>query len=285
MQIGFIGAGKVGCSLGKYFSTKGVCISGYYSKNPDSAAWAAEFTGTRSFATIQEAVKQSDTLFLTVPDGEISTVWGHIRELPVKDKKICHCSGCISASVFDGIEALGAFGYSVHPLYAVNHKQYSYEELQRALFTLEGSSFYLQEMEAFLSRLGNSVQVISGAKKELYHAAAVFASNHMTALAETAQALLRQCGFSVENAERALSPLMLGNIKKVCEVGTREALTGPVERNDTETVAKHLRCLPQESKGLYRLLTQVLIGIGEEKHPDRSYETMKRLLAEDQEET
>ena len=37
MKIGFIGAGKTGFTLGKYFSERKVKISGYYSLNPDSA--------------------------------------------------------------------------------------------------------------------------------------------------------------------------------------------------------------------------------------------------------
>jgi len=39
MQISFIGAGKVGVSLGKYFISKGRKVGGYYSLSPKSAAW------------------------------------------------------------------------------------------------------------------------------------------------------------------------------------------------------------------------------------------------------
>ena len=41
MKVGFIGAGKVGFSLGKYFKTHGVSVVGYYSKTPESAKSAA----------------------------------------------------------------------------------------------------------------------------------------------------------------------------------------------------------------------------------------------------
>ena len=41
MQIGFIGAGKVGVSLGKYFKEKGREVAGYYSLTEKSAQWAA----------------------------------------------------------------------------------------------------------------------------------------------------------------------------------------------------------------------------------------------------
>ena len=47
MKIGFVGAGKVGFSLGKYMTEHGVSVSGYYSKNIDSAREASEFTDTK----------------------------------------------------------------------------------------------------------------------------------------------------------------------------------------------------------------------------------------------
>ena len=44
MTIGFIGAGKVGCTLGKYFSTHGAAVTGYYDRNTQAAKEAAQFT-------------------------------------------------------------------------------------------------------------------------------------------------------------------------------------------------------------------------------------------------
>jgi len=42
MRAGFIGAGKVGFSLGKYLKENGVEITGYFSKSPESAKSAAD---------------------------------------------------------------------------------------------------------------------------------------------------------------------------------------------------------------------------------------------------
>ena len=43
MRIGFIGAGKVGCTLGKYFRENGIPVSGYYNRTSEHAKEAAEF--------------------------------------------------------------------------------------------------------------------------------------------------------------------------------------------------------------------------------------------------
>ena len=63
MRIGFIGAGKVGFTFGKYITTKMVVskpehiqleVSGYYSAHSESAADAAEFTETVMYNSLEE---------------------------------------------------------------------------------------------------------------------------------------------------------------------------------------------------------------------------------------
>ena len=49
MNIGFIGAGRVGCTIGRYLADAGKAIEGYYSRSKESADIAATFTNTRSF--------------------------------------------------------------------------------------------------------------------------------------------------------------------------------------------------------------------------------------------
>ena len=48
MRIGFVGAGKVGCSLGRYFAQEHELI-GYTSKTYASAEEAAQLTGSQAF--------------------------------------------------------------------------------------------------------------------------------------------------------------------------------------------------------------------------------------------
>ena len=50
MKTGIIGAGRVGCSLGKYFRSKNADLVGYYDTNAAAAEEAAAFTQTRSGA-------------------------------------------------------------------------------------------------------------------------------------------------------------------------------------------------------------------------------------------
>ena len=79
MKIGFIGAGKVGTSLGKLFVRHGVTVTGYYSRTREHAEEAAAFTRTLCFTSLEDAVDASDTLFITTPDGVIARMWNDIQ--------------------------------------------------------------------------------------------------------------------------------------------------------------------------------------------------------------
>lgn len=119
---------------------------------------------------------------------------------------------------------------------------------------------------------------IDGSRKALYHCAAVMVSNHMAALADIGCHMLEECGFSRETAGKALAPLIKGNAEAIASKGLEAALTGPVERNDCETVRKHLGVLEGDIRELYRIMSDELVMIAERKHPDRNYEELKKEL-------
>ena len=278
MKIGFIGAGKVGTALGDYFRRKGLTLSGYASRSRDSAKEAAQFTHSSFYSTYESLVEDSDMIFITVSDGAISSVWNLIKEVPMQDKIICHCSGSISSQIFSDIHTKGAFAYSIHPLLAIHSKEHSYDNLTQAVFTVEGDRMYLEKVIHLLEGLGNTVQHIPTDAKARYHAAAVFASNHMVALARISMDLLISCGFDEQAARSAITPLLLGNVSNIVNAGLTSALTGPVERNDVSTVQKHLDCLDDAYHDLYIELSKVLVDIGKEKHPSLDYQEMTDLL-------
>lgn len=278
MRIGFIGAGKVGTALGDYFHKKGLVLSGYASRSLQSAKEAAQFTNSTFYSTYETLIADSNIIFLTVSDGAISLVWNIIREIPMQDKIFCHCSGSISSQIFSDIHTKGAFAYSIHPLLAIHSKKHSYNNLTNAVFTVEGDQLHLDTVVHLLEGLGNPVQSISTDAKPLYHAAAVFASNHVVALAKVSMDLLMNCGFDESSALAAITPLLMGNVSNIANVGPTLALTGPIERNDTATVKKHLACLEPSYQQLYKELSKVLVGIGKEKHPKLNYEDILRLL-------
>lgn len=281
-NVGFIGAGKVGFSLGKYLQNHGVNVTGYYSKTLSSAQLAADFTKTKTYASIEQIVGDNDTLFVTVPDGAIADVWDYMRNLDIKDKNICHCSGSIASTAFFDAQNKGAFAYSVHPLYAINDKYNSWKDLGKAYFAIEGSSEHLAQIKAIFEHAGNIVITMDTAKKSLYHASAVMASNLVTSLFDLSFQMLVKCGFDKDNAVKALLPLILGNVNNIKNFGVENSLTGPVERNDILTVEKHLQAFAQNDElavqELYKLLSQNLIKLSQAKYPERDYTKLREVV-------
>ena len=90
MNVGFIGAGKVGCSFGKYFQEHKIQVTGFYSKSEDSSLAASNFTSSKQYLNLRELVDENDTIFITTPDGQIQEVWQEIKNYQIKNKLICH---------------------------------------------------------------------------------------------------------------------------------------------------------------------------------------------------
>lgn len=278
MHIGFIGAGKVGFSMGKYLTERGMLVTGYFSRNPQSSLEAAAFTDTRQYLDMRSLAEDSDAIFLTVPDGVIAAVWEELKMLPIQGKIIIHCSGMLSSAVFSEIGHSRAYGYSIHPLLAVSDRYTSWEKLQGAFFAMEGHEKHLSELKQLFESFGNSVGVLSAEGKVRYHAAAAMASNLYVGLCSLSESLLCDCGFTQGEAHEALTPLIVGNAANIGHVGCAFALTGPIERNDIGTVEAHLKDLSGETREIYRLLSKQVVKVAKEKHPDWDYKKMEGEL-------
>ena len=280
MQISFIGAGRVGVSLGKYFCEKGRKVGGYYSLSPASAAWAAEFTKTNHYDHLEQLISSSDMIFFTVPDDRIAEVWEEARPF-VSGKIIAHCSGIHSSHIFSEIGRTDSAAYSIHPLCAVSSRETSWKQLFDALFTIEGDERHITDITELFSGLGNRTRVIRAEDKEKYHAAASLASNHMTAVFYMAEKLFLDCGFTEGEAREELYRLARGNLDNIEKQGCIRSLTGPIERGDVETVKKHLLKLNKAEKNAYFCNGMQLLEIAEQKNPDRDYAAMRELLGMD----
>ena len=277
-SVGFIGAGKVACSMGKYLSEHRLTVTGYYDENPASADEAATFTGSRMFHDEEELVAASDCIFIATPDDVIITVWNKIKSMDIRGKIIGIFSGSLSSELFSGIETTGASGISIHPMYAFSDRFSDYRQLHTARLTMEGASDAVEFFRELFERLGHTVSVIDSGAKMRYHAAASVASNLMVGLYEMSLSMLTDCGFSEEEAGVFLSPLIEKNVSAMLEKGPQIALTGPVERGDTETVRHHLEVLTPEERAVYLPLARRLTQIAKRKNPGRDYRSLEELL-------
>ena len=289
-RVGFVGAGKVGTALGGLFRSCGIVVSGYSSLLAEDAQASAEKTASDAYADAAEVVEASDVIFFTVPDGEISNAWkslvasyGAAACDALFGKIVCHCSGALPAAVFADAAEYGAKAASVHPLFAISGRGSAQAKIGSALFTLEGDESALATVSALLDVCGVHHREIASSDKPLYHAAAVCASNLAVGLFASAQTMLERCGFGADEARGALRSLFVGNCESIAERGPIDALTGPIERNDAETVVGHLMAFREDptllkERDAYTALSRVVVEVAAAKHPERDYSHIAEIL-------
>lgn len=283
MRIGFVGAGKVGCSLAMYLNSQHCEFSGFYSKTEANASEIANRIHCRAYTDINELAQKSDLLFFTVPDDSIATVYQSISQENLKNTIVCHCSGSLTAKEVFGKDDVehNIRKISLHPLCAVDSKE-SHKDLARVFFFMEGDSEITSLMREYLTGLKLNVRIIDSSIKTKYHLAASVVSNQVIALIAQGIELLEDCGFSEEDSLKALSPLISGNIEHILDRGPVKALTGPVQRGDISTVKKHLDVLASdEDKLLYTLLSRKLLKLAKIKNPDKDFNKLEKFLTQE----
>ena len=184
------------------------------------------------------------TVFLTVPDGSIERFAREIAAGGVMPRGVAfvHCSGALGLDVLDALAAAHAVG-SFHPLQSFPEPRPP-EAFRGSLVAIDAGTDPLRRRLQRLARdVGAKPREVRDAERVVYHAAAVFASNYLVALAGEAVELLRAIGWTEREAVAGLVPLMRGALAEVARRGPTAALTGPIRRGDVETVTRHLEAL------------------------------------------
>lgn len=281
MKAGFIGAGRVGVTMGAYFQSKGWPVTGYASRNPGSARHAADVTGSIAFDSPEELASASDLLLLTVPDDALPGVWEELKAFWPEGsarKILSHTSGSLTSRVFTDAAALGVLTCSIHPMFSFQHRDGRTQGLDNAFFSIEGDAAALKFIQPRIEALGNRVLVLKPEMKVKYHIASVTASNFVTALMDLACRLMQECGIGEADSLAALGPLAECNLAGVLDKGIARSLTGPVERCDAGTVERQMQALSGRELELYRILSGILVEISQRKHPERNFSGLKDRL-------
>lgn len=254
----FVGAGKVGTSLGIYFKENGLNIGGYFSRTAESAKRASTLTHSTAYSNLECLVNNNQIIWITTPDDSIEKVAEQILELNIKGTKtFIHASGSLTSDALGCLEKKGHRICSAHPLLAFSDIAKAVSALKDTAFFIEGQTNALTEIKKILAETGNSYHIIDKKSKPAYHAAAAVLSNYLVTLVYASNQLFDLVGID----ERTLGDASLVLVKSVLDnlqgKTPAEALTGPIKRGDAETVKKHLEVLEQnlpELTELYKVM-------------------------------
>ncbi|MBS4042102.1 MAG: DUF2520 domain-containing protein [Flavobacteriales bacterium] len=245
MKIGFIGAGKVGLSFGRYLVNNNIRVSGYFSKSPSSAKGAAQYTGTNEFTTIDQLLHASEIIFITTPDDVIKSIAEELSKLSLSNQIFVHMSGALASEELKDIKlkGKGCSIASLHPLQAFANIEQAVVNLKNTLFTLEGDHEAVVALKSIVELCGNEYAIIEAEKKALYHSAACVVSNYMVTLLDIGERLFQLSGISKDISKAGLLPLLYSSLENYKGLGGEEALTGPIARGDLKTLIKHMEAI------------------------------------------
>ncbi len=264
-RLYFVGPGRTGLALGHaLWQADTVERLTYCGRRPEPPSHPLFIQGVARYVFGLERPEPDTTaVFLTVPDDvlpEIAVALAGHGDAPTGCCAF-HCSGALSADVLAPLHARGYRVGSIHPLQSLAHPVSGADRLPGSGFAVSGEHEATALARRMVATLGGVPLEIPVSRRPLYHAAAVTASNYVTALVAMAGRLLVQAGVAEDEALRALLPLARGTLENIGEMGVLPSLTGPIQRGDVETVRLHLRALEPREGAVYAAMGREMVTL------------------------
>jgi predicted short-subunit dehydrogenase-like oxidoreductase (DUF2520 family) len=282
MKIGIIGAGKVGTSLAAVLKSKGFHIVGVSDTAEASLKTAEKYLGKDVLYTRNnmDVVGVAEAIAITTQDRVIQDIVSEINaKAEMLDRKlIFHTSGADPSSVLLPLDQKGAFLGSLHPLQTFPDIDSAIGVLPDTCIFIEGDKGAIPILRHLGDHIGAKVYVIAGKDKVLYHLAAVFVCNLLSALMYAGKGLMDKINIDFE----PFLPIIEATIKNIESKGPLAALTGPVVRGDVKTVKAHLGAIEDMElhKKVYKALSEVAVQMATERKTidEKTIEALKDVL-------
>ena len=305
--VAIVGAGAVAQALGRLMAAGGEPIVALASRTRTRAEQAARFISglggggrldaadgsSQVFSTIQvveiaELPRLATRVLFAVSDQAIEPVAEALASAGMRSGVALHTCGARGP---DALRALGKTGVAcgmLHPLQTILSAEQGVTSLAGATFGLSGD----REAIEWGDEIVEMVRVVTGApgrslhiepeRTSSYHAGAVMASNALMAVIDAATILMTHAGVRRDDALPAIAPLARTSLENALGRGPQAALTGPVARGDTATVAAHTGALknvePTVAK-LYEAAALHLLQLARQRGlPDASVRALQDVL-------
>ncbi|MHB0976973.1 MAG: Rossmann-like and DUF2520 domain-containing protein [Candidatus Aquicultorales bacterium] len=266
-RIGIIGAGKVGIALAHALASAGFPVS-ISSRSERSLQAATEHVPSVELErSLLDLVRSSRVVLIAVPDSQVEPVATAIAEAS-RGKIVYHTSGALSKKSLSAVADAGAEVGCLHPIQTFATVSSAIKLLPGSYFGVTAEGKARSTAGSIVGSLGGRVVEVSDGDRPIYHAAASSASNFFVALTAYASDLLQTIGISRADAERCLLPLVRGTLSNIEDLGTAQALTGPIARGDAITVRLHLDSIAERLPAalpVYKALADRTVELGIEK--------------------
>ncbi len=246
-DICIIGAGNIGGALAIALNRAGFDISQLVTNTRPVPVRIRREINTDSQVTKWKRLTHIDAsvVFITTPDPLIENVSDSIAPLVRKGQYVLHTSGSLSSTVLKSVAERGGIIGSIHPLTSISDPVRGASQFDGAYFCIEGMPKAVKLGKKIARQLGGQSFSISTESKPLYHAAAVTAAGHVTALFDVAVEMLTKCGLGGEESRKIFFPLTESAVQNLRHQKAEDALTGTFARLDIDTFERHLTSMHQ----------------------------------------
>ena len=252
-------------ALGRLLAERGEPVAAVAGRNPERTRAAAVFIGHKvKPAALGTLAKRPVRLLIAVSDSSIPEVARLIARYGMKQGIALHTCGAVGPEALAPLAAAGVSCGALHTIQTFATPEQGLSALTGCTFGIDGDAAALHWAVQIAHLLDAATLRVPPAGRLLYHAAAVMAGNYVVALVDAAAMLMDAAGIEPDTALRALGPLVEASVGNALHLGTVEALTGPVQRGDAETIAAHLSALrlaPEPVRELYRAAGLHTIGL------------------------
>lgn len=242
LSVGVISAGRVGAVLGAALARAGHRVGGVAAVSDASRRRAEAMLPTAAIKPPDEVAAAADLLILAVPDDGLAALASGLAATGVlrRGTLVAHTSGAHGIGVLAPLTAAGGLPLALHPVMTFTGTEVDLQRLDGAAWGVTSDDVLRPVAETLVIEMGGEPSYITEDLRPLYHAGLAFGANHLVSLVSQAADLLASSG--VEQPQRMLGPLLGAALDNALRNGDR-ALTGPVARGDSGTVATHLRTL------------------------------------------
>ncbi len=208
----------------------------------DSAERGADIVGATPL-TVNDPIPESDLMLVATRDAAIEPVAARLARHPVPVPAAVHLSGLTPVSALAPLADQGIAIGSFHPLQTLPSPEAGAARLAGSFIAITAGPGLQDTLEFFADSLGATPFSLDDPAKPIYHAAAAAAANFPLAAFAMAADLFKEAGVPWDVAR----PLVEAVVANAFELGPRAALTGPVARGDSETVAAQLEAVASAS--------------------------------------
>lgn len=245
LNVGVLGAGRVGAVLGAALRDSGHRVSGATGVSEATLSRIETLLPGVPVVDQEQLVRDADLVLVTVPDDQIAAVVGGMATLGAwrPGQIVVHTSGRYGTEVLAAATAAGALALAIHPAMTFTGTSLDLQRMTGAVFAVSAPAATVPIALALAVEMGGEPVVIDSDRRPAYHAALVHGANHVVTAVTQASAQLARLG--IDDPARLLGPLVHASVDGALTdaAGAVNSLTGPVVRGDAGTIAAHVHAL------------------------------------------